>query len=76
LTPEELEKLTGANRCSLADPGAIAVERRIHARPQTPKQREFEARVKEAGAQLAKKHSMTRRAFFKTAGGMAPPSPR
>src|SRR5499426_627846 len=39
--------------------------------PQTPKQREFEARVKELGAQLAKRHGMSRRRFFKTSAGMA-----
>jgi hypothetical protein len=38
---------------------------------QTAQQKEFEARVKEMGAELAKKHNMTRRRFFKTAGGMA-----
>src|SRR5215468_9944364 len=39
--------------------------------PQTPKQREFEARVKELGAKLAKRHGMSRRRFFKTSAGMA-----
>ncbi len=39
--------------------------------PQSAKQREFEARVKRLGAVLAKRHGMSRRAFFRTAGGMA-----
>ena len=39
--------------------------------PQTEKQREFEARVKEYGAELARKQGVTRRTFFKTAAGMA-----
>jgi len=39
--------------------------------PQTEKQREFEARVKEMGAQLAKRLGMSRRRFFQTASGMA-----
>ncbi len=39
--------------------------------PQSAKQREFEARVKRLGAELAKRHGMSRRAFFRTAGGMA-----
>ena len=39
--------------------------------PQTEKQREFEARVKQYGAELARHQGMSRRAFFKTATGMA-----
>jgi hypothetical protein len=38
---------------------------------QTPQQREFEARVKQLGAKLAKRHGMSRRRFFKTSAGMA-----
>jgi hypothetical protein len=43
--------------------------------PQSARQKEFEARVKQIGAELAKKHGITRRRFFKTAGGMAARSP-
>jgi predicted TIM-barrel fold metal-dependent hydrolase len=39
--------------------------------PQTAKQREFEARVKQYGAALARHQGMSRRAFFQTAAGMA-----
>jgi predicted TIM-barrel fold metal-dependent hydrolase len=39
--------------------------------PQTAKQREFEARVKEMGAHMAKRLGMSRRRFFQTAAGMA-----
>jgi predicted TIM-barrel fold metal-dependent hydrolase len=39
--------------------------------PQTGKQREFEARVKEMGARMAKRLGMSRRRFFQTAAGMA-----
>jgi hypothetical protein len=39
--------------------------------PQTPKQREFEARLKEMGAKAAKRLGMSRRRFFQTAAGMA-----
>ena len=39
--------------------------------PQTPRQREFEKRVKAIGAEMARHHGMSRRAFFKTAAGMA-----
>src|SRR6266513_1793258 len=39
--------------------------------PQTTKQREFEARIKAYGSELAGHQGMSRRAFFKTAAGMA-----
>ena len=72
LTPEELERLSPAESLF---PSPIPVQfvssDEFMPSPQTPKQREFEARVKEIGTQLAKKNDMSRRAFFKTAGGMA-----
>ena len=39
--------------------------------PQSPRQREYEARVMDLGARLAKRHGLSRRAFFKTSAGMA-----
>ena len=39
--------------------------------PQTEKQREFEARIQQYGNALARRQGMSRRAFFKTAAGMA-----
>jgi uncharacterized protein len=39
--------------------------------PQTERQREFEARIKEYGALLARKQGMSRRRFFQSAAGMA-----
>src|SRR5688500_20377884 len=72
LTPEELEKLSGAETLF---PSPIPVQfvssDEYMPSPQSPQQKEFEARIKETGAKLAKKHGMTRRKFFKTAGGMA-----
>jgi len=72
LTPEELAQLEGAETLF---PSPIPVQfvssDEYMAQPQTAQQREFEARIKESGAALAKKHGMTRRKFFKTAGGMA-----
>ena len=72
LTPEELEKLTGAESLF---PSPIPVQSlssdEFMPGPQTPQQREFEGRVKDIGARLAKKNGMSRRRFFKTAGGMA-----
>ncbi len=41
------------------------------ASPQTRKQREFEARVKEMGAAAARRLGMSRRRFFQSAAGMA-----
>ena len=38
---------------------------------QSPKQREFEARVKQLGSELAKKQGVSRRVFFQGAAGMA-----
>src|SRR5437762_13051007 len=39
--------------------------------PQTANQRRVEARIKELGGQLARKHGMSRRQFLTTASGMA-----
>jgi len=39
--------------------------------PQTPRQRDVEARIREMGDALARKHGMTRRRFLTTASGMA-----
>lgn len=40
-------------------------------RPQTVRQREFEARIKDMGDELAARQGMSRRRFFQTAAGMA-----
>ena len=72
LTPEELAKLEGAETLF---PSPIPVQfvssDEFMPAPQSAEQKQFEARIKELGAQLAKKHNITRRKFFKTAGGMA-----
>jgi hypothetical protein len=39
--------------------------------PQTPQQREVEARLKDMGDRLARRQGMSRRRFFQTAAGMA-----
>ncbi|HEV3009592.1 MAG TPA: hypothetical protein VGX52_11200, partial [Burkholderiales bacterium] len=68
LTPEELEKLSGAETLF---PSPIPVQfvssDEYMPQPQSAQQKEFEARIKDMGASLAKKHGMTRRKFFKTA---------
>ncbi len=72
LSPEELERLSSAESLF---PSPIPVQSvssdEFMAGPQTRKQREFEARVKEMGAQMAKRLGMSRRRFFQTASGMA-----
>src|SRR6185503_19442108 len=72
LTPEELEKLAGAETLF---PSPIPVQSlssdEFMPAPQSAQQREFEVRVKAIGAKLAKRNGMTRRRFFQSAAGMA-----
>jgi predicted TIM-barrel fold metal-dependent hydrolase len=72
LTEEELAKLQGAETLF---PSPIPVQfvssDEYMPAPQTAQQKQFEARIKDLGADLAKDHGMTRRKFFKTASGMA-----
>ncbi|HXM83609.1 MAG TPA: amidohydrolase family protein [Burkholderiales bacterium] len=73
LSPEELEQLSPAETSLF--PAPIPVQSvssdEFMPIPQTAKQREFEARVKEMGAAMAKRLGMSRRRFFQTAAGMA-----
>src|SRR5262245_13264927 len=73
LTQEELDQLSPAE--STLFPSPIPVQSvssdEFMPAPQTAKQKEFEARVKEMGSELAKRHGLSRRAFFKTSAGMA-----
>jgi predicted TIM-barrel fold metal-dependent hydrolase len=73
LTDEELASLSAAE--STLYPTPIPVQSvssdEFAPQPQTPRQREFEARLKELGALLAKRQGMSRRAFFRTSAGMA-----
>ncbi|MEK6246147.1 MAG: amidohydrolase, partial [Pseudomonadota bacterium] len=72
MTPEELEKLTPAESLFASPiPVQSVSSDEFTPAPQTERQREFEARVKRIGAELAKQQGLSRRAFFKTAGGMA-----
>src|SRR3982075_3520496 len=72
LSTNELEKLSAAESLF---PSPIPVQSvssdEFMPGPQTAKQREFEARVKEMGAHMAKRLGMSRRRFFQTAAGMA-----
>jgi uncharacterized protein len=72
LTPEELAKLEGAETLFRSPiPTQFVSSDEYMPAPQTAQQKEFEARIKEMGASMAKKLSISRRKFFKTAGGMA-----
>jgi hypothetical protein len=72
LTPEELAKLSGGETLFRSPiPVQFVSSDEYMPSPQSPQQKEFEARVKEIGARLARKHGISRRKFFKTAGGMA-----
>ena len=72
LSPEELAQLSSAESLF---PSPIPVQSvssdEFMPGPQTRKQREFEARVKEVGTQMAKRLGMSRRRFFQSAAGMA-----
>jgi predicted TIM-barrel fold metal-dependent hydrolase len=73
LDPEELKHLLPAETSAFASPiptQSVSSDEFMPA-PQTAKQREFEARIKEYGAELARRQGMSRRAFFRTAAGMA-----
>ena len=73
LDPDELRQLLPAETTAFLAPiptQSVSSDEFMPA-PQTAKQREFEARIKEYGTTLAHQHSMSRRAFFRTAAGMA-----
>ena len=72
LTPEELEQLEpGETLFASPIPVQSVSSDEFSPPPQTARQREFEARVKQLGGELAQAQGLSRRAFFKTAGGMA-----
>ncbi len=73
LNPEELAQLLPAETSSFGSPvpAQIVSNDEYMPSPQTAKQKEYEARIKALGSELAKKHGTTRRKFFKTAAGMA-----
>ena len=73
LSPEELASLLPAESSLFPAPIPVQCVSSDEFMPQeqTPKQKEYEARVKEIGATLAKHQGVTRRTFFKSASGMA-----
>ncbi len=73
LSTEELERLACAESTMFASPIPVQCVSSDEFSPsaQSPRQREFEVRVKALGAALAKKQGLTRRRFFQTPAGMA-----
>jgi uncharacterized protein len=73
LTPEELDQCLPAEEHAFRSPIPTQYVSSDEFMPaaQTAKQREFEARVKVYGSELALKQGVSRRKFFKTAAGMA-----
>jgi len=73
LSQEELDSLLPSETSAFPSPipTQIVSNDEYYPTPQTPRQREVEARVKALGNELAKKMGMSRRQFFKTASGMA-----
>jgi len=72
LSPEELAQLSSAESLFASPiPVQSVSSDEFMPAPQTPRQREFEARVRDIGARQAKRLGMSRRRFFQTAAGMA-----
>jgi len=73
LTPDEMEKLIPAESAKFRSPiptQSVSSDE-FYPAAQTPRQREFEARIKQMGSELAKKQGVSRRKFFQGAAGMA-----
>jgi predicted TIM-barrel fold metal-dependent hydrolase len=72
LSRDEMEQLRPAAEAFASPiPTQIVSSDEYMPAPQTAKQREVEARLKELGTALAKKQGLSRRRFFQTAAGMA-----
>ena len=73
LSEEELSRLDPAESVLFPSPIPVQSVSSDEFMPgrQTPKQREFELRIKSLGSELARHHGTTRRRFFKSASGMA-----
>ena len=73
MSPDEIARLVPAETATFRSPiptQAVSSDEFVPA-PQSDKQREFEARVKQIGSELAKKQGISRRTFFQGAAGMA-----
>jgi predicted TIM-barrel fold metal-dependent hydrolase len=73
LTQDELERLSPAESTLFRSPipvQSVSSDEFMPA-PQTARQREFEVRVKALGTEMAQARGVSRRAFFRSAAGMA-----
>lgn len=73
LTPEELAQIAPAESSMFPSPiptQCVSSDEYLPC-PQTDEQRQFEARIKEYGAELARHQGVSRRRFFQSAAGMA-----
>src|ERR1700738_2695206 len=73
LSDEQLRELLPAETSSFPSPvpTQIVSSDEYFPAPQTKKQREVEARLKELSDRLARRQGLSRRRFFQTASGMA-----
>jgi len=73
LDPKELEALLPAETASFPSPipTQFVSSDEFLPSPQTGKQKQVEARIKEMGTLLARRQGVSRRKFFKSAAGMA-----
>ena len=73
LSNEELDQLTPAEQALFPSPIPVQCVSSDEFMPQaqTPRQRQFEQRVKALGSELATHQGLTRRRFFQTSAGMA-----
>ncbi len=73
LSPAEMDRLLPAETHAFRGPipTQIVSSEEYFPVPQTRQQREVEARLKSLGDELGRRQGMSRRAFFRTAGGMA-----
>ncbi len=72
LSPEDLDQLDSAESM-FASPIPVASVSSDEFMPaaQSPRQKAFEARVKQVGSEMAQRHGLSRRRFFQTPAGMA-----
>ncbi len=73
LDPQELDQLLPAETAAFPSPipTQFVSSDEFLPSPQTAKQKQVEARIKETGSKLARHQGMSRRRFFQTAAGMA-----
>ncbi len=73
LSPGELQRTAPAERAAYPSPVPTRMisNGEFTPAPQTERQKRVEARIKELGTEVGRKHGLTRRQFLRTASGMA-----